>query len=33
MKVVSTEKDMRVASMKGHAIILKANEPKEVRKD
>ena len=33
MKVVSTEKDMRVASMKGHAIILKANEPKEVRED
>ena len=33
MKVVSTEKDMRVASMKGHAIILKANEPKEIRED
>ena len=32
MKVVSTE-DMRVASMKGHAIILKANEPKEIRED
>ena len=33
MKVVSTEKDMRVASMKGHAIILKANEPKDIRED
>ncbi len=33
MKVISTEKDMRVASMKGHAIILKANEPKEIRED
>ena len=32
MKVISTE-DMRVASMKGHAIILKANEPKDIRED
>ena len=33
MKVVSTEKDMRVASLKGHVIILKADEPTEVREE
>lgn len=32
MKVVSTE-EMRVASLKGHVIILKANEPTEVREE
>ena len=32
MKVVSTE-EMRVASLRGHVIILKANEPTEVREE